>query len=113
MSQQQQMDGVTDADVLNAARALGSMRNVGTLSKEPAFDGDDLNAVCGPPVKGYNSQTGEMRPDRSVGLILMLRWHLQPHRASTRPYRLERHRHRGLRHQKRRCPRHPRMTINS
>jgi len=67
------MDGVADDDVLNAARALGSMRNVGTSSKEPAFDGVDLNASHDTRMRGYNSQTGEMRPDKSVEPVLMLR----------------------------------------
>lgn len=73
MSQQQHMEGVTDVDVLNAARALGSMRNVGTSSKESVFDGVDLNVVYDPRMKGHTSQTGEMRPDRSADLMLMLR----------------------------------------
>jgi hypothetical protein len=64
------MDGVADDDVLNAARALGSMRHVGTSSKEPAFDGVDLNDTR---MRGYNSPTGEIRPDKSVEPILMLR----------------------------------------
>lgn len=73
MSHQQQMDGVPDDDVLNAARALGSMRNVGCMSKEPALDDADFNAMYDTRVRGDASQTGEICPDTSVELVLMRR----------------------------------------
>lgn len=107
------MDGVADDDVLNAARALGSMRNVGTSSKEPAFDGVDLNASHDTRMRGYHSQTGEMCPEKSVEPVPMLRWHLQRHRAPPLPCHLEPLRRRGPWHQNQRCSRRPRMMISS
>lgn len=60
MSQQHHIDDVADDEVINAARTLGAMRNVGTSPKESAFDGTDLGARYDTGVRGHALETGNI-----------------------------------------------------